>query len=130
MTPTESALRFVAAINAHDVDALLGLMPDDHRFIDSLGNTLSGRESLRSAWKGYFAMVPDYALTVTETLERLSVVALFGTARGSYAVGGKIVPSSHWETPAAWRAVLSERRVAEWRVYADNEPVRDIMRRL
>jgi hypothetical protein len=36
---------------------------------------------------------------------------------------------NRWETPAAWRAVVEGGLVAEWRVYADNEPMRELMRR-
>jgi hypothetical protein len=34
-----------------------------------------------------------------------------------------------WKTPAAWRAVIKEGKVAVWQVYADNEPIRAIMRK-
>jgi ketosteroid isomerase-like protein len=33
--------RWLSAINAHDVDALVALMSPDHLFIDSLGNEAS-----------------------------------------------------------------------------------------
>jgi limonene-1,2-epoxide hydrolase len=48
-------------------------------------------------------------------------VILLGMARGTYV--GKT-----WSTPAAWRAKVHDDRVAEWRVYADNEPLRQLMR--
>jgi hypothetical protein len=37
-------------------------------------------------------------------------------------------PENHWTTPAAWRASIRDGLIAEWRVYADNEPIRQIMR--
>jgi ketosteroid isomerase-like protein len=47
MTPQEAAKQFVAAINAHDVERLAALMTSDHRFIDSLGAVIQGRDSTR-----------------------------------------------------------------------------------
>jgi ketosteroid isomerase-like protein len=40
---------FVGRINAHDVDGLAALMTEDHRFIDSLGQIVRGREAVRAA---------------------------------------------------------------------------------
>jgi hypothetical protein len=34
-----------------------------------------------------------------------------------------------WEIPAAWRAVVKNDQIAEWRVYADNSPVLRIMQK-
>jgi hypothetical protein len=33
-----------------------------------------------------------------------------------------------WETPAAFRAVIKDGKVSEWRVYADNEPMKKHMK--
>ena len=129
MTVVEVALRFIEAINARDVRRLVALLTEDHRFIDSLGHTLEGRALTRPAWESYFQMVPDYSIRVTETFERDGVVVLLGTARGSLAAGGRVLADSAWQTPAAWRVVVREDGIAEWRVYADNEPIREILRR-
>jgi|SoimicMinimDraft_14_1059742.scaffolds.fasta_scaffold14628_1 hypothetical protein len=40
--------RFVAAINAHNVEQLVALMTLDHRLVDSLGNVLTGRDQMVS----------------------------------------------------------------------------------
>jgi hypothetical protein len=37
-------------------------------------------------------------------------------------------PENHWQTPLAIRAFVEEGQVAEWRAYADNEPMRQLMR--
>ena len=129
LTSVEVARRLVDAINAHDVEAIVALLTEDHRFVDSVGHVVEGRTLMRSAWSVYLAMVPEYAVRVTETFVAGDVVALFGVASGAYAVNGCAVPDSRWHTPAAWRAVVRDDRVAEWRVYADNEPLRDVMRR-
>jgi len=33
-----------------------------------------------------------------------------------------------WETPAVWRALVRGETISEWRVYCDNEPIREKMR--
>jgi ketosteroid isomerase-like protein len=123
----EVALDFVAKINAHDVDAIVALMSPDHVFIDGLGATFRGAEQMRAGWKFYLGMFPDYAIEVTSQFDRGDSVALFGKARGTFAVNGKLARENFWEIPAAWRAVVKNGRVAEWQVYCDNEPVRKIM---
>jgi len=40
---------------------------------------------------------------------------------------GNLLAEAHWEIPAAWKAVVHNERVSEWRVYADNEPVWKVM---
>lgn len=125
--PVEVALAFVAKINAHDVDGLFALMTPDHVFIDSVGTTVRGAGQMRAGWKSYLAWFPDYAVEVTEQFSRGEIVAFLGKARGTYAVGGKLSRQNSWEISAAWRALIRNRRVAEWQVYCDNDPVRKIM---
>lgn len=127
MHPTQIALSFVEQINRREVEGLVALMTEDHVFVDALGARVQGREAMRKAWSGYFGWFPDYTITCTDVLEKGEVVALFGAARGTYSVGGKLLPENRWEVPAAWKAVVRGDRVAEWRVYADNEPARRIM---
>ncbi|SRR6266513_682383 len=131
MTPQEVAKQFVAAINAHDVERLAALMTSDHRFIDSLGGMVEGRDSMREGWKFYFAMVPDYHLEVSGCFTAAAgkdETILVGSASGSYWSNGVKRPNSGWSTPAALRAVVRDGQIAEWQVYADNEPIRQQMR--
>ena len=125
----ESVARaFVGAINRQDADALAGMMTEEHRFIDSLANVVAGREAMRKAWVGYFRMVPDYSIAVEETLAEGPVVVMLGVAQGTYVPDGKLKAENRWESPVALRAVVEGDKVAEWRVYADNEPMRRLMR--
>jgi len=125
--PCDLVLAFVAKINAHDVAGLCELMPEDHVFVDSLGNVIHGRETMRAGWKGYFAWFPDYEISITKAFHEGNMVALFGTARGTYCVDGKLLEENKWEIPAAWLAVVRYGLIAEWQVYADNSPVLRIM---
>ncbi len=128
MTAADVVHRFVDRINAHDVDGIAALMTDDHRFIDSLGAEVLGRERMRHGWGEYFRMVPDYRVEVQGTFADGEVVVLLGVARGTYTRDGTLRPAGAWAIPAAWRARVRGDRVAEWQVYADNEPIRQRMR--
>ncbi len=121
------AMAFVAKINAHDMNGLVALMTPDHLFVDALNNSFRGVEQMRQGWKFYFGMFPDYAIEVMDEFSRGDLVGMFGKARGTFAVNGKLPRENFWEIPAAWRAVVKDGRVAEWRVYCDNDPARKIM---
>ena len=123
-TVAEAVLR---AINRHDVDALVGLMSTGHCFVDALGNRMVGLPSLRTAWTSYFGMVPDYAVAIDETLVNGPVVVLLGVAQGTYAPDGTLRDENRWQTPIAIRASVEDEALAEWRVYADNEPIRKVI---
>ncbi|HET9839492.1 MAG TPA: hypothetical protein VFR84_14770 [Candidatus Angelobacter sp.] len=72
--------------------------------------------------------MPDYSISHTEVLAGGEAVALFGSAQGTFSGDGQIAKKNFWKTPAAWRAVVKENKIVLWQVYADNEPVRAIMR--
>jgi len=117
----ETVLEFLDRINQHDVDKLAELMTEDHVFVDSLGNQVRGREKMRAGWRGYFTMCPDYWVSHEEILQNGSKVAAFGLAGGT-------IRDTKWRTPSAWLAVVEKGLVKEWRVYADNKPVYDILK--
>jgi uncharacterized protein (TIGR02246 family) len=118
---------FVNAINHQNPEEIAGLMTEDHVFIDSLGTRIAGRDEMQKGWQGYFKMVPDYTITVDETFADGPVVVMLGSAQGTYSSGGPLKPENRWQAPGAWRAVVRGSSIAEWRVYADNEPIRRIM---
>jgi ketosteroid isomerase-like protein len=121
------AVAFARAISRQDVDALVELMTPEHRFIDSLGGVTEGRDTMRAGWAGYFRMVPDYAIEIEETFCDGPVVVMLGVVGGTYAADGRLSEENRWQTPAVLRAVIEDGKVAEWRVYADNEPMRRLM---
>ena len=120
---------FILRINRGDVDALAELMTTDHLLVDSLGHRLRGRESIRRAWAAYFQMVPGYRVVVRETVVDGGTVVALGEARGRYAGVPGAAPVGAWRTSAAWRAVVRRGRLARWQIYADNEPMRALMRK-
>ncbi|HUI63201.1 MAG TPA: nuclear transport factor 2 family protein [Bacteroidota bacterium] len=128
LTPTEIALAFIQAINRHEIGAITSLMTPDHVFVDSLGVTMSGREKMREAWIAYLYMIPDYTLAVADVFSAGDRVVLTGKASGTVAVKRELPPENHWEIPVAVQAQVREGLIARWQVFADNEPVRQILK--
>jgi hypothetical protein len=104
-------------------------MSPDGEFIDALGNRIQGLVKLRAAWEGYFKIVPDYSISHSEIFADGNTVAVFGSAQGTFSKDGTLAKENFWKTPAAWRAVVKNGKIAVWQVYADNEPIRAIMRK-
>jgi ketosteroid isomerase-like protein len=127
MNPTQVVLDFLERINQRNVDKLAELMTADHVFVDSLGNAVSGREKMRFGWRGYYALCPDYWVSHEEIFSEGNRVGVFGAAGGTISVNGKVLAENKWRTPTAWLAVVENGLVKQWRVYADNKPVYDIV---
>jgi hypothetical protein len=120
-------MEFINRINAGDSVHLSELMTEDHLFQDALGKRFVGRDKMAAGWREYFKMVGDYKIRPDEFFQTNSIFAIFGSASGSYTSGSlKPANGNFWEVPAAWRAVIRDGRVAEWRVYADNQPLRKL----
>ena len=119
-SPVETFRQFVTAINRHDVGALAALMTPDHVFVDSMGNRAQGAASMEAGWRGYFTMCPDYWIRTDEAIAERGTVLAVGEAGGTIA-------GVAWRTPAAWKAVIRGGAVWEWRVFADNKPVYEIL---
>ena len=127
MTGIETVLRFLELINHHDADNLSEMMTEDHVFIDSLGQAVRGREEIRKAWRGYYTLCPNYWISHEEIFQHGNLVAVFGAAGGTISEDGKLPAGNKWRTPAAWLAEVNGSLIKEWRVYADNKPVYDIV---
>jgi ketosteroid isomerase-like protein len=124
--PLEVAMDFIKRINSGDVNALCELMTEGHIFQDALGKRIIGRETMRQGWTMYFKLVADYQVHAVEFFQTNDRLAILGTASGRYTGGGE-ANNNFWEVPAAWLAVVKDGLVAEWRVYADNQPLRKLM---
>ncbi len=113
--PKLIALLFNEAINARDLERLVACTTDDHRFIDTENNVVSGRDAVERAWRGFFDSFPDYRNhfeTLTSRDERV------------FAIGRSSCSFAPLEGPALWTALIRADRVAEWRVYVDDEASR------
>jgi limonene-1,2-epoxide hydrolase len=110
---------FIAAINRHNPSEIFGLMTEDHVFVDSGGRSQSGREDMVAGWQEYFRMFPDYKIDVDCILGEKALVAVFGSASGTYDGKRGLVPENRIEMPAAWKAAVENGKVKLWQVYAD-----------
>ena len=128
--PVEIVLKFLEKINQHDVDGLVSLISEQHVLVDSLGSRFQGREKLRAGWQSYFKMCPDYTVSHEEIFAHGNIVAVFGSAGGTIAAKGGLEPENRWRVPAAWMATIRDGKLVEWRVYADNKPVYEILNRV
>ena len=117
------AREFIARINAHDARALAELMTEDHRVVDATDGIIVGRRTLRQGWESFFAMFPDYVIELEDIIASGDVVALFGHASGHFSGAPPQGASPSFRIPLAWRAVIREGLVAEWRIYGDVEPM-------
>lgn len=120
MTTAEVFNQFVTAINNHDPRSLAALMTSDHVFVDSLGHRVQSASTMESGWRGYFAMCPDYWIRSDHVMTEGDTALAVGEAGGT-------IDGTTWRTPAAWKAVIRGSKVAEWRVFADNKPVYEIL---
>ena len=122
-------LDFIDAINHANVDTMVGLMADEHTFIDSRDNRYTGKENMKQAWIGYFNLFPDYKIEITGMLQKKSLFYLVGYAGGTYKNQRNENNSNYWRIPAAWSAIIKKNKVQRWQVYADNSVVLEIVNR-
>jgi len=125
---SEATVReFIARINSHDVEGIITLCAHAHRFVDGLGQVLTGYDQLRVAWSGYFNLFPDYQIDIESLAVDREVVLAAGSASATAAAGTPT--AQRWRIPAAWRAEVRGGMIELWQVYADNKPVFDLLER-
>src|SRR5208283_5588635 len=73
---------FIESINSANIDGIYNLMTNDHEFIDSQGNKMTGNDNMKKAWVGYFGLFPDYKIEITDTLQNDSIIVMLGYASG------------------------------------------------
>jgi ketosteroid isomerase-like protein len=110
MQAREVALRFNDAINRRDVESLVALMTDDHRFVDTAGASFEGRDAARDIWRQFFDGFPDYRNHFETVAEKDGAVVIAGRSSCS---------DQRLEGPALWSATIRDGKVSEWRVYED-----------
>lgn len=91
-------LKFEQLINSRSAEAVCSLLMPDTVLIDSLGNRIQGAEKLRFAWTSYFNTVPDYSISHSEIFADGNMVAVFGTAQGTFSRDGQLAKENVWST--------------------------------
>ncbi|MCA9571213.1 MAG: nuclear transport factor 2 family protein [Myxococcales bacterium] len=101
---------FNACINGADLDGLVEMLTEDHRFEDPAGSVVEGLEACREAWRRFFAAFPGYTNTFDRVVVRGDQVVIAGSsAHDEPALSG----------PALWSAQVREGRLARWSVHLD-----------
>lgn len=118
-TDNEIVIKFVKAINDHDVDEIFNLASEDYIFIDALGNKSVGKKSLKEGWSGYYELFPDYQIEIVDIIESENVFGLFGFAGGTYKNIKDEANSNYWKIPASWKAIVENNKIKHWQVYCD-----------
>lgn len=105
---TDLVIAFNDSINRADLADLTALMSEDHRFVDSAGSTVAGKEACIAAWVSFFESFPGYR----NVFDSIDIVA-----------EGRVVATGHSEStvealngPARWYATISNGLISEWRV--------------
>ncbi len=108
-----TAERFVAAVNAHDLDGLAALTTDDFAYIDSWREGIVGRDKVLAAVSVLFAADPAFGIEV----ERMSF-------RSPHVLMSGKITSAQWGEGqrAVWRALCEGDRLAEWQSWAEGGP--------
>lgn len=112
-------IKFVKAINDHDVNEIVNLMSEDHIFIDATGHKSVGKNGMKEGWEGYYELVPDYQIEISDITENESVIGLFGYAKATYKILANNLNSNFWRIPASWKAIVEKNRVKHWQAYCD-----------
>lgn len=124
---TEIVKEYIKRINIHDIDGLLEMTSENASFVDSMGINTTGKYEMKKAWEVMLQFFPDYNLVIKDIIAKNGMVAVFGTARGTLAAGGRILAENKFEIPASWTATVEKGKISKWRVYADNQPVRKLI---
>jgi len=120
-TQTDSkaiALKFNECIGNADIEGLVGLMTDDHVFIDMANARIEGKLNNRKmAWEPFFRLFPGYHNIFKKILVKGSTVILQG-----YAVcSDEVLNNLH----AIWIAEIVKGKVSLWHIYPDTKENRD-----
>ncbi len=118
---------YINRINNHDLNGMLEITDDNAVFIDSMGINTAGKRDMEKAWDMFLTFFPDYTIQTKDIISKNGMVAVFGTAKGTVATGGRILAENKFEIPASWTALVKDGKISKWRVYADNEPVRKLL---
>jgi len=113
------AIRFVKAINDHNVDEIHNLASEDYTFVDAYGDKYVGKKDLKEGWKSYYELFPDYKIEITDILENDSSLGLFGFVSATYKNIKDESNSNFWRVPAAWKAVIENNKMKYWQVFCD-----------
>jgi hypothetical protein len=108
------AARFVAAVNAHDADAMRELVTEDFTYIDSWREGVTGRDIVLEGTRRLFASDPGFAIEVESTSYSEPFALMRGWVNSANPEVGR--------RRAVWRARCEDGLIAEWQAWAEGKP--------
>lgn len=105
--------RFVAALNAHDLDALGALMAPDFTYIDSWREGVTGRDKVLAAFRSLTTIDPGFGIEVDAMDWREPHVLMSGRVNSRQFGTGR---------RAVWQVLVRDGRVAEYQAWAEGGP--------
>lgn len=117
----ETAFRYVEYINRQDVDRLVEMMTEGHRFVDPSGDEYVGRDVMRTGWIDYFQMCPDYIIHVSDFHQQGNRVFLMGQTTGSHL---NLPWREEFKDKVIWIADIEREQLSLWKIVTDTEETR------
>ncbi len=109
----DCAQRFVAALNAHDIDAMAALMSEDFCYIDSWREGVEGRDKVLAGLRLVFERDPAFGVSV----EGISYQA------PHVLMAGRITSKQFGDRRrAVWRVETDGEHLSLWQSWADGGP--------
>jgi len=116
--PKLIALLYNEHINAQNLEGVISLMSENHRFIDTK-NRVETKEQMGESWRSFFEEYPDYINVFHTVISRENLVILLGHSECSH---------DPLDGPAIWTAIIENDQVAEWRIYDDTIDNRKLLK--
>lgn len=105
--------RFVAALNAHDVQTIESLLTEDFTYIDSWREGVRGRDKVMAALRTLIATDPDFGIEVDKMDWRDPHVLMTGRANSRrFGMGRR----------AVWQVLVRDGLLAEYQAWAEGGP--------
>lgn len=105
--------RFVAALNAHDIDTLESLLTVDFTYIDSWREGVTGRDRVIAALRSLILIDPEFGMEVDRMDWREPHMLMTGRVN-SRQFG--------WGRRAVWQVLVRDGKVAEYQAWAEGGP--------
>ena len=115
--PKLIALLYNEHINSRNLEGVIALMAENHRFIDTK-NRVEDKEQMKTSWAEFFTEYPDYKNVFQTIISRGNLVIMLGHSKCSEPV---------LDGPAIWTAKVNNDQVTEWRIFLDNEENRKLL---
>lgn len=105
--------RFVAALNAHDADAIEPLLAEDFTYIDSWREGVTGRTKVVAALRSLLLIDPDFSIEVDRMDWRDPHVLMTGRVNSR-----QFGPNRR----AVWQVLVRDGKMAEYQAWAEGGP--------